>query len=373
MTYLDNAAATRPTDECLRIYSRYQTDAYYNPSALYAPAVRVRAELESARRGMLRLLKGSGRLVFVSSGTESNNLALFGATRGKRSRIVVSAAEHPSVLNAAKELKAQGRDAVVCPTDGAGRVAESDLARLVDDSTELVSIMHVNNLTGAVNDIRALRAAVKRANPRALFHSDGVQAAGKIDVRLDDLGVDLYSFCAHKIHGVKGIAALYARPGLALKPRIYGGGQEFGLRSSTENVGGIMSFACALSESLADLNRARERASAYRAELADFFESLGFRVVSGADQSPFILCCASPKARGEAILHALERHEVCVGTGSACSSASGRVASNAFLKLPAQFASGVIRISFSRFTTESDICELKNRIESEYPGLCVGA
>ena len=166
------------------------------------------------------------------------------------SRIVISDAEHPAVRKCGENLTSLGYDVVYAPVDEAGRVKTEEFRKLITEETSLISIMHVNNETGAINDIKTLVSIAKKINPSVIFHSDGVQAAGKIKVNLKDLNVDLYSFSGHKIHSPKGIAGLYIKKGVNIKPYLIGGGQEFSLRSSTENVPGIKAIEHALSKQI---------------------------------------------------------------------------------------------------------------------------
>lgn len=366
MIYLDNAGTTNVLPACVKIFDTYQNDLFFNPSAPYHPALELNKKIKETRESIIKNLRGNGKVVFTSSGSESDNLALFGTKKGKNSGIIVSESEHPAVYNAALELKQRGYDVHFCPVDTTGRVIEEEFEKIMTNNISFVSIMHVNNETGCINDIKKLCGIAKKKNPEVIFHSDGVQAVGKIKISLQDLGVDLYTVSGHKIHGIKGVAGLFVKEGVHLQPIIFGGGQEFGIRSSTENVGGIVSFGYALQEAVKVVSANEEKVKALRSDLSLFFSDMGFHVVEAKEQSPYILCAAMPLVRGEVMLHSLEKYGVYIGTGSACSSKEGTKKLPSILKLSPEYEKGIIRISFSRFNTKNDIDNFKNFIKEEY-------
>ena len=241
MIYLDNAATTAPDAECLKRAEQYITDKFYNPSALYAEGYSLHRELSESRSVILNLIANDRdyKLLYTSCGTEADNLAVFGG--GKRGNVVTTLGEHSAIFASVNELKERGIEVRFALLNDDGSVNIDSLLSLVDEKTSLVSVIHVNNETGAVNDVNYLAAKVKAKNPRTLFHSDGVQAFGKIAFKLSS-GIDMYSISAHKIGGLKGAGALIKKKNLVIKPIIFGGGQEEGLRSGTENVFGIKAF-----------------------------------------------------------------------------------------------------------------------------------
>lgn len=245
MIYFDNASTTRCSDESVQIITNYASKDYFNPSSAYKNAIEIKNDIENARKTILKSLRAAddSKLIFTSSGTESDNLAIFGCRKSNKSRIIISASEHAAVYNSAMELRNRGFDVCLCPVDSMGVVDCNAFSQLVSEDTSLISIIHSSNETGGVNDIKTLCSIAKAANPKVIFHSDGVQAFGKIPVDVTSLGVDLYSVSGHKINAPKGIGALYVRKGLHINPILFGGGQENGLRSSTENVGGILALA----------------------------------------------------------------------------------------------------------------------------------
>ena len=263
-------------------------------------------------------------------------------------------------------LKQNGYDVVFCDVDETGRVIPEKFAEVMTKDTDLVSIMHVNNETGCVNDIKELCETAKRINPNVIFHSDGVQAVGKIKVNIGDLGVDLYSISGHKIHSVKGAAGLYVKDGINLKPIVYGGGQEFGIRSATENVGGILSLAYAVKLAVKMQAEKEKDVVELRNETKEKLEELGFLTINSIEQSSYILCAVMPNVRGEVMLHSLEKYQIYIGTGSACSSKKAHKKLPEILCLTPEFENGIIRISFSRYSTKNDIEYFINAIIKEY-------
>lgn len=367
MVYLDNASTTKVHDECVKILNEYMSENYFNPSAMYHQSLELTKKIKTAREDVLKALHGNGQIIFTSSGTESDNMALFGTKKANGGRIIVSYSEHPAVFNAALELKQRGYDVVFCEVDNTGRIIEENFRTLMTKDTCLVSIMHVNNETGCVNDVKKLCSIAKSINPNVIFHSDGVQAVGKIKVSLTDLGVDLYTISGHKIHAPKGVAGLFIKKGVNVKPLIYGGGQEGGLRSSTENVAGIMAFSYAIQEAVKAQKENEESMKALWKDLCEFMREENCVVVdSGTWQSPYVMCAAIKSVRGEVLLHSLEKYGILIGTGSACSSKKGLKKLPTILKLLPEYENGIIRLSFSRFTTKDDIEYFKKHYKMEY-------
>lgn len=365
--YFDNAATTRVDEETGKIVQEYNERFFYNPSANYKKAVEIHNLISDARKNVLSQLQGfNGKLIFLSSGTEGDNQAIFCSKKRKNGNIVISGAEHPAVYNAAMQLKNTGYDVRIAPVDGEGRVIESEFLSLLDSNTSLVSVMHVNNETGAVNDIKTLVKKAKSVNPNILFHSDGVQAVGKVPVRLVDLDVDLYTISGHKIGTPKGIAALYVKTGVSIAPLIFGGGQEFGMRSATENVSGIIAFSNCVSRAVQEREINAQKYLNFRSILqAELSEIEEIRWISGQDASPHILTFAFRTVRGEVLQHALEEFDLLVGTGSACSArrAHDRIPQALGLK---EYSDGVIRVSFGRENTEDEVKFLAKKIKESY-------
>ena len=332
MIYLDNAATARPDIGAAESAMRYLKEDFFNPSSMVREGFEIHKEMEKARASLLSHVARSEthELVFTSCGSESDNQALFSA--GRRGNVVITEGEHAAVHAAAAELARRGIEVRRARLNGNGSVDVNDLLQKVDRKTSLVSVIHVNNETGAVNDVDEISRAVKEINGNAVFHSDGVQAFGRLIYRLGE-HVDLYSVSAHKIGGVRGIAALIRKKKCVLHPYIFGGGQEKGLRSGTENTFGIAQFALAAAAKYARLQENYRHA-----------EELSSCVKNSLDASARGL-------RGEVLLHMLDDKGVVVGTGSACSSKTRF--SRVILATGADEATadGILRISFSAETT----------------------
>ncbi|MGN0805625.1 MAG: cysteine desulfurase family protein, partial [Candidatus Coproplasma sp.] len=302
MIYLDNAATTKPDCESLSKAEKYLTEYFYNPSALYAEGYALHRELEQTRKNILNLVANdlNFEIIFTSCGSEADNHALF--CGGRRGNIVTTLGEHSAIVSTANELKQRGIEVRFAPLNADGSVNVHELLKLVDSKTSLVSVIHVNNETGAINDVNAIAKKVKAINANALFHSDGVQAFGKIPFRIGK-EIDLYSVSAHKIGGLKGCGALIKRKSLALKPLIYGGGQEKGLRSGTENVFGIKVFEFAAVKKYSEIQENFDKVKNLKNKLIDLLDKNLFKIVSSENSSPYILSVIALGVRGEIILH----------------------------------------------------------------------
>ncbi len=354
MIYFDNAATTRPDGGALQRAAEFITELYYNPSARYGGGFAVSKSLSFMRESLLKYLGAAGRydLIFTSCGTEADNQAIFSC--GKRGNVVTTAGEHAAVFSACSELKNRGVEPRFAPVERDGSVKIENVLSLVDDKTSLVSVVHVNNETGAINDIAAIARAVKEKNPRTVFHSDGVQAFGKVQFLLPQ-EVDLYAVSAHKIGGLKGTGALFKRKNLPLSPHIYGGGQENGLRSGTENTFGIAAFAYAAEEKFKSLREDSLRLRAYREKLFAGLDPSVFTRLSPENGSPYILTVSAAAMRGEVLQRMLWDRGLCVGTGSACSSKNRFSRVMTACGYREDVLDGVLRMSFSPATTEEEI------------------
>lgn len=366
MIYFDNAATTRPNGECLKKAEKYLYNDYFNPSALYAEGYSVQLALREARKNIVGNIADSERfdLIFTSCGTEADNTAIFGGA--KRGNVVTTAGEHSAVYACMNELKQRGTEVRLAALNADGSVNADSLLSLVDEKTSLVSVIHVSNETGAVNDIARLAAAVKKKNKYTLFHSDGVQAYGKIPFRLT-CDIDMYSVSAHKIGGIKGCGALIKRKNLIIKPYIFGGGQENGLRSGTENVFGIKVFEYAAEARYAHIADDFKKAEALRALLKSRLDKSLFTEISGENCSPYILTVGADGLRGETILHEANDNGLIIGTGSACASNDKKRYSRTILAcgVGERLADGILRLSLCADNTEKEVltaAEILNRI-----------
>lgn len=358
MIYLDNAATTKPNEESVRAAEKFILSEYYNPSALYAEGYNLHLEIKKARSKLISLIADEEKysLIFTSGGTEADNQAIF--CGGKRGNVVTTYGEHAAVFAAMSELKLRGTEVRFADLNADGSVNVEKLLSLVDENTSLVSVIHVNNETGAINDVNSIAEKVKLKSERTLFHSDGVQAFGKIPFKLSSF-VDLYSVSAHKIGGIKGCGALIKRKQTVIKPYIYGGGQEAGLRSGTENVFAIKCFEHAATSKYRNLKSDYEKVCRLNQILISKLNKSLFKVLSSDKASPYIVSVIADGLRGETVMHELNDKGLIVGTGSACSSNSKKRYSRVLLAcgLKENMADGALRISFSAENTVQEIEE----------------
>ena len=364
MIYFDNAATT-PLDEiAIDALKEFGVEKFFNPSALYREALENTKALNLARENILKILHGEGDFIFTASGTESDNMAIYGVKKPKNARLIVSASEHSAMLNPAIDLKNKGYDVQFAPLNPDGSLNIDEFKKLLNKDVCFVSIMHVNNETGAVNDIQKIVKLTKTVAPNAIVHSDGVQAVMKVKVNLINLGVDMYSVSAHKVHAPRGVGGLYIKKGVRIKPLILGGGQEKGLRSATENLAGIVAFSRILEKydkNFAENVEKRKNLLEYLRR--GFLETMPEHLVISPDNSPHILMVALKGVRGEVILHSLEDFGILIGVGSACSSKKGINKFQSLLNLDDDHKEGIIRISVSESNTFEECDALLEKIK----------
>lgn len=362
--YLDHAATTpvRPEvrDAMLPFLGE---ECPGNPSSIHAAGRAARKALEDARERVAARLGAAPReIVFTAGGTESDNLAILGGARANAARgrhVVTSAIEHHAVLAACDRLKDEGFSADRAPVDAGGRVDPERLAALSRPDTVLATVMLANNEVGTLQPVAEIARRVRAASPKALVHTDAVQAAGKIPVDVKALDVDLLSLSAHKIYGPKGVGLLYVRKGTRLAPLLVGGEHEFGRRAGTENVAGIAGLAAALDLAAGEMAAEGERLARLRTRLAG---GLRARIPDvrlnehPADRLPHILSACFPGIDGEGIILHLDQEGIGVASGSACTSAH-REPSHvlAAMGVPRELAASATRYSLGRSTTEGDI------------------
>lgn len=364
MIYLDNSATTRPFDETVAEMVACMQEGFANPSSMYAPGLAVERRMASVRAQVCSLAHAPGYgVTFTSGGTEGNNLALRGCLpRGEKGHLVTTSIEHPSVLEVFHALEQEGWDVTYLPVTEAGQVTPEALRTALRPDTRLVSIMQVNNETGALQDLAALGQVLREAPAQPLFHVDGVQAFCRVPLEMKAWGMDLYTLSAHKLHGPKGMGALLHGPRARLHPLVYGGGQEQNLRSGTENVPGILGLGAALTQFQAHGPAWRDHLRACKVRLAEAVRSgLDGVHVNGPcaeDGAPHILSLALEGVRGEVLLHTLEGQDIYVSTGSACSSHKKRV-SPVLLShgVSPALADATIRISLSPTNTLEEMDE----------------
>lgn len=367
LIYLDNAATTKIYPQTASMIMKESIDDFFNPSALYKPSVQLSVKIKNARESVKNALHApDGELYFTSGGTESDNTALFCTRKAKGSRVIVGLGEHDAIINGANQLVSQGFDVVFAPIRTDGSVDVDEFKKLLNENVSLVSIMHVSNETGAVNDIARLVKLTKKVAPNAIFHSDGVQAFGKIKVNLRALDVDLYSISSHKIHGPKGIGALFVKKGTSIKPLLYGGGQEKGFRSGTENAPNILGFADATERCMTSFSDDIAKKAAFKDALLGKLQSEidDITVISPSDNcATNILTVAFKNVRGEVLLHDIEDKGILVGIGSACSS-HHESRFKSLLGLDESHKDGIIRFSTSYENDIDDVDYIVSTIKS---------
>lgn len=356
--YLDNAATTPVLPEAAERARALMVEDFGNPSSLHTRGFRARQALEESREAIAGKLGAAPQeLVFTGGGTEGNNLAILGAAQARRrlgDKIVTTAIEHDSVLGAMQELERQGFRVAYVKPQGDGRVPLEALAEEIDGDTVLVSVMAVNNETGARQPVEELARAIKRRKAPALLHTDAVQAFGKILFSPAKWGVDLCTLSAHKIHGPKGVGALYIKKGARLLPRSFGGGQERALRPGTESLPLIGAFAQA-AKLLPPPAQALESVGLLRDSLlAGLREIPEATVHSPEDGLPYMVNFSAGTVRAETMLHFLAQRGVYVSAGSACGKAKPSHVLAA-MGLPKEQIASALRVSFSRFSTIEDV------------------
>ena len=354
MIYFDNAATT-PVSDAVREKATAMFDVFGNPSSLHALGFEAEKEIESARQTLVKYL-GEGDVYFTSSGTEANNIAILsGAEKNARAgrRVISTNSEHPSVEQSLKKLEEKGFDVVRLKTSG-GKIDMDEVERACDMPVCLVSVMHTNNETGAIYPVGAISEIVKKHHPRALVHCDCVQALGKHKFSLKTLGADMISVSAHKIHSFKGTGALLTRRGLVLPPQTFGGGQEKGVRSGTENTLGIACFGKAVEQVCSNVGD-WERVEKIHETLATLLSDVDGVYLNLPDKCcPSILNFSVEGVRSETVLHSLSARGVYLSAGSACSSKAKLSSVLEAFGLPPKLSEGALRVSLS---TANTICE----------------
>ncbi len=360
MIYLDNSATTKPEKAVADAVYEALTDGFGNASSFHKIGLNANLQVRKARDILAKALScQSEELVFTSGGTEANNLAVFGAVEANRrrgKRIVTTAIEHESVLQSVDELEKQGFEVVRLMPDKFGRIDEQQIFDAVNADTILVTMMYVNNEVGSILPVKSIKKAVKRANAPALIHIDCVQAFGKLEVKPAKLGADLLTVTAHKIHGPKGIGALYIRKGVRIIPRTFGGEQERKIRPGTESVPLIAGFGKAV-ELIPDLKKqsqAIKELNAYAKEQLLKIDGVGIN--SGDDASDYIINVFIPSfmTSQTIVQHLSSEYGICVSNGSACAKGKKSHVLTA-MRLNDSVIDKSIRVSFSRDNTRDDV------------------
>lgn len=361
--YLDNSATTKCLPEVAALMTRVMCDEYGNPSSLHKKGVESEKYVRYAKEVIAKCMKVQEKeILFTSGGTESDNIALIGGAyanyRAGR-HIITTRIEHPAVLQTCAYLEEQGFAVTYLPVNAKGVISLADLERAMTKNTILVSIMHTNNEVGSVQPIEQAGELIKRMNPNTLFHVDAVQGFGKCRIYPKRMHVDLLSVSAHKIHGPKGVGFLYINEKAKVRPIIFGGGQQKGMRSGTENVPGIAGMAKAVEEIFTDFDDKIEYLYSIKERFVKGVSALeGIRLNGpvGRDGAPHVVSVSIQGVRSEVMLHALEDKGIYVSAGSACSSNKPSV--SATLKaigVEKQYLDATLRFSFSLYTTETEI------------------
>lgn len=364
--YLDNSATTVVSEKSAVKAYKIMTEIYGNPSSLHLKGMQAEDELVSARKIVSSKLGAmSEELFFTSGGTEANNTVLFGVAQAKKRRgnkIIISLVEHSSIMESAQKLENDGFDVVRISPREDGMIHTEDVLSEVDNKTILVSIMCVNNETGAIMPVSEIFSAVKEKNREALCHTDAVQAFGKIHINAKRLGADFISVSGHKIHAPKGVGALYVRKGARLVPLHYGGEQEKKIRPGTESLPliGAMGVACGEFSIDSNLEKIKELNSYAREKLLGID---GVSINSPDNALPYVLNISAGKVRSETMLHFLEELDVFISSGSACAKGKPSHVLSA-MGLSRDRADSALRISFSKYNNKEDIDVLCRGIET---------
>lgn len=361
--YLDNSATTRAFPEVAELMTKIMLEDYGNPSSMHFKGVRSEQYVKQAREQIARLLKVSEKeIIFTSGGTEADNLALIGAAMANRrsgTHLITTRIEHPAVLKTMEYLEQQGFRVTYLPVDKEGRVQLEDLRKSIRQDTILVSVMHTNNEIGAVEPVAEIGALIKKINPRTLFHVDAVQGFGKFRIWPKKMYIDLLSASGHKIHGPKGIGFLYVGEKVKLHPIAFGGGQQNGIRSGTENVPAIAGLGLASRKIYENLEEDTERMYRLREKLTEGVLDLGNIKVNGCpgrEGAPHVASVSFRGVRSEVLLHALEDRGICVSAGSACAAKHPRPSETLkAIGVERPLLESTLRFSLSPFTTEEEI------------------
>ncbi|MDO5303447.1 MAG: cysteine desulfurase family protein [Clostridia bacterium] len=367
LVYLDNSATTRQYDEVTKTMMKVMEDSYGNPSSLHTLGYDAEKLVKNARRTLAQSLGASeDEIIFTSCGTESDNTALYGIAHSKRrqgNKIITTKVEHPAILEACKVLEKEGFEIKYIGVDDKCRLNMDELENTIDDDTILISVMSVNNETGTIMPI----SEIAKMKKNAALHTDAVQGYGKVDLK--NCKADLISVSAHKIHGPKGMGALYLKKGINLPAYLTGGGQERGYRSGTENVPGIVGFGKAVELAFGSFDRRITAMAQAREHLRAGIEDRIKDVIinSPEDGAASVLNVSFLGTRGEVLLHTLEQDGIFVSTGSACSSnKKGKGQSHVLgaMGLSPKEIEGAIRFSFSEFNTTEEMDYVLDKLEA---------
>lgn len=359
--YLDNSATTKVRQEVMDEVTDVNMNCYGNPSSIHRMGLKTEKRIQEARNYAAKIINAkTDEMFFTGGGTESNNIALIGHLDGVEGNknVITTSIEHPSVYNVLKHFKDKVEIRYL-DMDSFGRVDLQQLEGLIDENTVLISIMHVNNELGIVQNLNDICKIAKNKNKNTKIHVDAVQSYGKIKIDVKKIPVDTISFSSHKIHGPKGVGGLFIRSGVKINPIVFGGGQEKNIRPGTENTPGIAGFGKACQLVLDDFEeeaaKLRNLKNLYAKRLTEEIEDIKINSSLSEDGAPHILSVSFKNVRGEVLVHFLEMKGVYVSTGSACSSRSKTNRILEAIKLDPEYVDGTIRISLGHFNSTEEV------------------
>ncbi|MBO6259275.1 MAG: cysteine desulfurase [Lachnospiraceae bacterium] len=376
--YLDNSATTRVFPEVAELMNKIYTEDYGNPSSAHRKGVDAEDYLRKAGKTLSKILRCKPQeIIYTSGGTESDNLALIGTVHAKRrqgNHLITTQIEHPAVLRTMEYLeREEGCSVTYLPVDGKGHVSAESVEKAINDKTVLVSVMHTNNEIGAVQPVETIGGMLKKKYPGVTFHVDAVQGFGKLPIYPHSAGIDLMSVSGHKIHGPKGVGFLFVDEKIKLAPVIFGGGQQNGMRSGTENVPGIAGLALAAEKLCGDMEKDEVSLRSIKKYFADRLSEIEGIQLNGPMEegsAPHILSVSFRGVRSEVLLHALEEKGIYVSAGSACATHKATVSDTLqAIGLEKTLMDSTLRFSFSVFTTKEEIDYTLDVISKELPEL----
>ena len=375
--YLDNSATTQCAKSAADLMMKLLTEDYGNPSALHMKGITAENYINEAKKKIAKTLKAQEKeIIFTSGGTESNNLAIIGsAMANKRTgmHVITTQIEHASVSNAMAYLEEQGFEVTYLPVDSYGIISLEDLKNAIRPDTILVSMMHVNNEIGAVEPVEEVGKLIKEVNPKTLFHVDAIQSYGKFKIVPKKMNIDLLSVSGHKIHGPKGSGFLYIKDKTKIKPILFGGGQQKGMRSGTENVPAYAGLGVAAEEIYTDFEEKIDRMYELRdyfVEQAEQIEGIQINGKRGRQTAPQVISVSIRGVRAEVILHTLEDSGIYVSAGSACSSNKPSVSHTLkSIGLAPELLDSTVRFSLSVNTTKEELCYALDTMKKVIPML----
>ena len=375
--YLDNSATTRCLEEVTDKMVHIMREDYGNPSSMHMRGVEAEKYIKEAKAFFASNLKVNEKeIYFTSGGTESNNLALIGCAMANRragNHLITTSVEHASVLNTMKYLEEQGFRVTYLPVDEDGRVSLDALKEAICEETILVSCMYVNNEVGAVQPIEEIGKIIREKNPAILFHVDAIQAYGKYHIYPNRQGIDLLSVSGHKIHGPKGVGLLYVNKRVKIRPILFGGGQQNGMRSGTDNVPGIAGLGVAADMVYTDFDKKMQHLYALKERMAEGLSKLGDITINGMplrEGAPHIMSVTFHGVRSEVLLHTLEEFGVYISAGSACSSHKRKPSATlTAMGLSRADVESTVRISFCEENTFEEVDYCLEALEKTIPML----